>query len=423
MQISSDLMVILEPDPESKAVLVAVAERLGCEHLETDSVEGMLEILAARRPTIAVLAVDGVVSNSFAAFDALAKFDVPPVTLLVGCTTPRVLLSAKRVAESRGLGVLGAYSRPLEAITIEKLLTPHLSMAPPIPRAELEQALAEHQLTLLYQPKLNIASGVLKIQGLEALIRWQHPRRGLLQPRHFLKAVEDYDLMSQLTDFVMTEAVRQAGQWRSCGLPLEIIINLSTKLVQDRGFPERLGMLLRENDFPPQHLVLDVTESRTVEHQDLLLDVFTQLRILGVGLSLDNFGTGLSSLTELYRMPYSEVKVDHALIADVLIEHEARVIVEAIVDLAHTLRLTACAEGVETRQALEFVRRAGFDSAQGNYFSEPVPAGDVERIVRAWPSATPAATGTWRAATALDFEATTRTRARRVRPVKGKGSP
>jgi EAL domain-containing protein (putative c-di-GMP-specific phosphodiesterase class I) len=262
----------------------------------------------------------------------------------------------------------------------------------------------------------------VKVQGVEALVRWQHPRRGLLHPRHFLHAIEDHGLMSALTDFVLTEAVRQAAQWRAHELPLDIIINLSTRLVEDRDFPERLAVLLRENDFPPPQLILDVTESSCALDQNLVLDVFTRLRILGVGLSMDNFGTGSSALTELYRMPFSEVKVDHSLIADVPREREARVVVKAIAKLAHSLRLSVCAEGVETRQMLEFVRSAGFDTAQGRFFSEAVPAGEVEQIVRGWPAAGPSSTGSWKTK-ALNFDGsvtTTNTRALRAHYLQGK---
>jgi EAL domain-containing protein (putative c-di-GMP-specific phosphodiesterase class I) len=423
MDLSGDLMLILDSDPESSAVLCTVAERLGCEHIETDSVEFLQEILATRQPTLAVLAVDRVNTNCLAAIDALANHNARPATLIVGSVGAKVLARVKAAAESRGLPVFGVASRPFDATDIEKLLAPHLSVARPIPREEIESALTDLQLTLMYQPKMAIASGTPKILGVEALVRWQHPLRGLLQPRHFLGAVEDYGLMSQLTDFVMTEAVRQASQWRARGVPLEMTINLSTRLVQDREFPERLAMLLQENDTPADQLILDVTESLNVQDQSLVLDVFTRLRILGVGLSLDNFGTGMSSLTELYRMPYSEIKVDHSLIADVPRKREARVIVEAIANLAHMLRMTVCAEGVESRQVLEFVRRAGFDTAQGRFFSEPVAAESLERIVKAWPTADSGATGSWRTALALDFEGgTTTNRILNSRAAEGKAA-
>jgi EAL domain-containing protein (putative c-di-GMP-specific phosphodiesterase class I) len=423
MQTSSDLLLILEQEPEARAALCAMAERLGCDHLEPDTTDALHEVLAVRMPTLAVLAVDRTDSDCLALMNILAHHHVRPATLLVGVSSARVMASIKRVAEARGLTVLGMMPRPLQIAQVEELLTLHLAVAPHIPRADVEQALNESELRLVYQPKLAITASTVKIDGAEALVRWQHPRRGLLQPRHFLSAVEEYGLMSALTDFVMTEAVRQASQWRSAGLPLDVTVNLSTELVQDRGFPGRLAVLLQEYDFPARHLVLDVTEVASPAAEHLLLDVFTRLRILGVGLSLDNFGTGQSSLTCLYRMPFSEIKVDHSLIADVPHEREARVIVKAIVTLAHGLGLSVCAEGVETAQMLEFVRSAGFDSAQGRFFSEPVVADEIEEIVRAWPSSGPAATGSWRVAKSRDFDgATTSLRTLPSRSAEGKVS-
>jgi EAL domain-containing protein (putative c-di-GMP-specific phosphodiesterase class I) len=396
MRTSTDLMLILERDTESLSTLGAVAEKLGCDRIEATSLESLLEVLAIRRPTIAVLAVDKTEANRMEVLQALADSSAPPATFLVGSIDARVLASIKRAAEARGLKVVGVGGRPLNAVDLEKLFAAHLTTPPPVTRAELDHALAANELTLEYQPKIALASEGLRIQGIEALVRWQHPRKGLLHPRHFLHAIEQYELLAEMTDFVMTEAIRQAGQWRASGLHLELVINLSPRLVRDRGFPERLARLLREYEFPPDQLVLDVTEASSAVDRDLMFDVFTSLRILGVGLSLDNFGTGLSSLTELYCMPYSEIKVDSSLIADVPREREAMLIVRAIADLAHTLQLAVCAEGIETRPMLEFARTAGFDTAQGWFFSGPVQAGEIAQIVQAWPSFGSSATGSWR---------------------------
>jgi EAL domain-containing protein (putative c-di-GMP-specific phosphodiesterase class I) len=407
MQPSSDLLLILEQDPVARLALCVMAEGLGCDHIEPEGADALHELLAIRRPTVAVLAVDRTENDCLALMNILAHHHVRPATVLVGESGTRVMATLKRAAEARGLAVIGVLTRPLEIARVEEILTQQLAVAPPIPRAELEQALSESQLTLVYQPKLAITATTAKIKGVEALVRWQHPRRGLLQPRHFLRAVEDYGLMAPLTDFVMHEAVREGSQWRAGGLTLEITVNLSTELVQDREFPERLAMLLQEYDFPAEQFVLDVIEAPNAAGQRLLLDVFTRLRILGVGLSLDNFGTGQSSLTGLYRMPFSEIKVDNSLIADVPREREARVIVKAIVNLAHGLGLAACAEGVETAQMLDFVRTAGFDSAQGRLFSDAVTAAEIPNMVREWPSEGPAGTDSWRVAKSRDFDGET----------------
>jgi EAL domain-containing protein (putative c-di-GMP-specific phosphodiesterase class I) len=393
---TNDLLLILDNDPKSLGVFRTVAEHLGCDHIAADSADGLRDILADRRPTIAVWAVDGSNVDGLAMLRVLALEAAQPATLLIGAVHARVLAGARRAAESQGIRVIGVAARPLDPIAIEQLLMPYLTGAPPIALGELERALTEHELILEYLPKIDIRTSVPKMQGVEALVRWQHPRRGLLYPRHFLGSVEDHDLMVRLTDFVMTEAVRQASQWRARGLPLEMAVNLSPKLVTDREFPERVAVLLREHEVPAQQLVFDVTEAASLDARDLMLDVFTRLRILGVGLSLDNFGTGVSSLTELYRMPFSELKVDHTLIADVAREREAMLIVQAIANLAHTLELEVCAVGVESRETLAFLQSNGFESAQGRFFSGAVKPSEIERLVGTLPCSEAAATGRWR---------------------------
>lgn len=391
-----DLLLLVDRDQESMAALHHISESLGCEFVEADRVQELRELLSLRPPSLVVLAIDRLDGDDTEVLDALAQLPNRPPTVLVGSVHARVLASAARAATARGLRIIGTAERPLDLDATERLLAPHLATAPPIERSELEQALTTFELTLQYQPKVAITGELPRIEAVEALVRWHHPRRGVLYPRHFLDAVEEHGLMMQLTDYVMTEAVRQAGQWRARGLTPGMIVNLSPRLVRDRAFPDRLAMLLQENDVPASQFVLDVTEAASSEDRDLMLDVFTRLRILGVGLSLDHFGTGASSLTDLYRMPFSEIKVDWSLIADVTREREAQVIVGAIADLAHTLQLTVCAAGVENRQTYEFVRGAGFDSAQGKFFSPPVNASDIERLLESWPRSQLAATGVWR---------------------------
>jgi EAL domain-containing protein (putative c-di-GMP-specific phosphodiesterase class I) len=392
----SDLLLILDTDPHSLAELRAMAGTLGCELIEADSAASLKAILAERRPTIAVLSMDGFDVDGLAMLRELAQQRHQPATLLIGTVHARVLAGARRTAESHGLRVIGVATRPLDPVALEKLLMPHLTDPPPIALEELEHAIDEQELILEYLPKIDVRTDELKMQGVEALIRWEHPRRGLLYPGHFLGPMEDNALMGRLTDFVMTEAVRQAAQWRAQGLPLEMVVNLNPKLIQDRQFPERVAVLLREYGVPPVQLVFDVTEAPSIEDRDLMLDVFTRLRILGVGLSLDNYGTGVSSLTEIYRMPFSEIKVDRALIADASREREAMLIVQAIANLGHTLELVVCAEGVETNDMLAFAQRAKFDTAQGRVFSGAVRPSEIERLIGTWPCSDAAVTGHWR---------------------------
>ncbi len=283
------------------------------------------------------------------------------------------------------------------------LMAPSLrSGMPAVSLVELQQALAEHELLLVYQPKIAIGLDSLRVQGVEALVRWQHPTRGLLGPQEFLDAVKQHGLMAHLTDFVTTEALRQLAAWQQCDLSLEMVVNLNARLVRDREFTDRLAILLEENAVPAERLIFDITEASNTADRTMMLDVLRRLRILGVGLSIDNFGRESSSLAEIYRMPFSEIKVDRSLIADLPKEQNGSVLMHAIADLAHALHLKVCGAGVETRQMLEAIRAAGFDSAQGNFFSGAVLPEEIERLVRTWPSFGPGATGSWRM---IDFPA------------------
>lgn len=399
----TDLALIVERDPGSLAVLRSILEQLECERIEADSAAELSGILAIRSPTLALIALDTMEADGLAALKLLAAQGLRPATVFIGSVPDRVLASARRAAYAMGIPVAGACPRPLDEVQLEQLILGQIGAMPPPSREELEHALHEHEFTLKYQPKVSLASRPPRVCGAEALVRWQHPRRGTLHPRHFLDAFEQYGMAVQLTDFVMTEAIRQSGLWRSRGFDLDLVINFSPRLVRDRAFPDRMRSVLKEHDVPPERVVLDVTEANSVEDRDLLIDVFTRLRILGVGLSLDNFGTGLSSLTELYRMPFSEIKVDSALIREAAHEREAQLIVKAIADLAHALGLSVCAEGVESRAILEFVLATQFDTAQGRLFCGPADAADVEKLVRNWPASAVPGFGTWQAP-AMDSE-------------------
>jgi EAL domain-containing protein (putative c-di-GMP-specific phosphodiesterase class I) len=403
-KLAADLLLVLDRDEESSHALREISVRLGCDILETRSVEEMRRLFEVRVPTIAVLAIDRLDDGEADALDEFAQLCPAPAVLLVGSVHPRVLASAARTAVARGLHVIGAIKRPVDLDATERLLEPHLGTPPPIDVSELEQALLNFEFTLQYQPKVSICGGSPRIQAVEALLRWTHPRRGVLYPRQFLAAIEQHSLMTRVTDYVMTEAVRQAGLWRRRGLCPEMIVNLSPHLVRDRAFPDRLAILLQENDVPASQFVIDVAEASGGGDRDLMLDVFTRLRILGIGLCLDNFGTGLSSLTDLYRMPFSEIKLDQTLIADISREREARLVIGAFTDLAHTLQLAVCAAGIENRQTYECVRSLGIDSAQGRFFSPPVNVSDVERLLESWPRVDFAATGPWPVRSRSEFK-------------------
>lgn len=393
---SADLMLICESDPDSAAALRRIAEALGCDWIEAADPQELSTLLNIRRPTIVVLAVDSPNIDGLLPMSILAQVNARPATLLVGGQDERVLAGVKRMATARGLTVIAARRRPLVEADVEQLLLDHVIGPLRIERTELDRGLNDHEFMLLYQPKIALNGG-MQVVGVEALVRWRHPRRGTLLPRHFLPAVEQHGMRMPLADMVITEAIRQAGVWNSRGLSLQVAINLSPGLVQDRAFPDRLAALLREQEVPPSQITLDVTDTIDAQDRELIQDVFTRLRVMGVGIALDNFGNGLSPLSEIYRMPFSEIKIDRRMLEDAAHDRDAELVVRSLVDMAHQLRLTVCAKAVETAQLLDFIRSAEFDSAQGRLFSEPVVAGRIEDLVGELNRARNPGSGVWRA--------------------------
>jgi EAL domain-containing protein (putative c-di-GMP-specific phosphodiesterase class I) len=293
---------------------------------------------------------------------------------------PSTLLIRRASKPERSPIELDEQASPFDTFIVDRM--PPREPSPEFSAAELEKALIDRELAIQYQPEVAIKSSESKIQGVEALVRWRHPRHGLLAPGQFLDAVQDIALMRRHTDFVMTEAVRQAGLWRLLGLSLEMTVNLGTQFMRDAAFPE---------------LMLNVTEAHPPEHHDLILDILTRLRTLGVGLALDNFGTRFWSLAEVYLLPFSEIKVDGSFLADALQERDARRILSTMTRLARTMHLTLCAEGVESWPMLDSAQRFGFDSAQGHFFSDAVDSDCIEGLVQSWPSYGPTSLDGWRA--------------------------
>ena len=196
--------------------------------------------------------------------------------------------------------------------------------------------------------------------------------------------VERESLMIELTDFVLTESLRQVGHWRARGIHVGLNVNLAARNVTDLNFPDRLTHVLREYGVPPDSLCFEVTEAAAVGDQDLIMDSFARLRVRGVELALDDFGIGTSSVTQLYKMPYSSIKIDHTLVAEMYASPQARTVVAALVDLGHKLSLSVCAEGVETQNTFDRLERMGCERLQGDFICKAVSATELEAFVRAW---------------------------------------
>ena len=232
-----------------------------------------------------------------------------------------------------------------------------------------EQALARHELHMVYQPKVLIETG--ELSRLEALVRWDRPGFGPVEPSRFVPLAEEHGLIAPLTDWGLRTTLLQWCQWRDEGLDTNVAFNISAISLQSLDFPDLVELVCNELDVPTDRLVLELTEGAT---QPLikLMDTLTRFRIKGIGLAIDDFGTGYSSLMQLRQLPFTEVKIDQLFVKDLPRAHDSCVIVKTIVDLAHGLGLMATAEGVETVEQLRFLRSVRCDVAQGYLVARPL---------------------------------------------------
>jgi diguanylate cyclase (GGDEF)-like protein/PAS domain S-box-containing protein len=251
--------------------------------------------------------------------------------------------------------------------------------------AELRRAISERELVLYYQPKAALESGV--VTSVEALVRWLHPERGVVMPDSFIPLAQETSLIGPLTLYVIEEALRQVRSWREQGIELSIAVNLSTRNLLDRSFPDQVEELLTRWDVKPENLELEVTESSMLANPTRAKAVLGELSELGIRLSIDDFGTGYSSLAYLRELPVDEIKIDRSFVIAMGAEAGDAVIVRSTVDLGRNLGLEVVAEGVETIEHWEKLRELGCTTAQGYFLSRPVPADELGDWLRARPAA------------------------------------
>jgi diguanylate cyclase len=343
-RLGGDEFAVLLPDVASPADLMAIGDRFraavcGAAELNGLSVDVSASIGAAGHPY-----------HGTTAAELLQHADI-------------AMYSAKR-----GHLGLALYRPEADEHTVERLSV----------LGELRHGIEHGELELHYQPKL--AAGSRDLCGVEALVRWRHPTRGLLGPDQFVSVAEQSDLMPALTDAVLATALTQHRSWRRDGLLLPVAVNVGTACLLDTAFPSRVEAMLREYAVPTGQLTIEITESAMITDPARACSVLTALRDLGIRLSIDDFGTGYSAMSYLQSMPLDELKIDRQFTARIMAAPSGRAIVTSMVDLAHALSLDVVAEGVEDEETCALLERMGCEAVQGYHISRPLPAAEI----RAW---------------------------------------
>jgi predicted signal transduction protein with EAL and GGDEF domain len=246
--------------------------------------------------------------------------------------------------------------------------------------SELRQAIIADQLFLLYQPKINLKSGL--ISGLEVLTRWQHPELGLIPPDEFIPVAERTGLIIPLTLWVLHQSLLQCRAWNDMGINLDIAVNLSMWNLEAQELPDQIAGLTKSIGMPAQRLELEITESLIMGDPQRTVRTLTRIRDLGVHFTIDDFGTGYSSLAHLKKLPVTGMKIDKSFVQNMESDRDNSVIVRSIIDLGHNLGLKVTAEGVETQAARDMLASFDCDEAQGYYYSYPLPAHEIAELFR-----------------------------------------
>jgi diguanylate cyclase (GGDEF)-like protein len=240
---------------------------------------------------------------------------------------------------------------------------------------EMPRAFDQQEFCLYYQPIINLHNS--EIVGFESLIRWQHPTRGLIPPTEFIPMAEESGFILSLGQWILRESCRQLRQWQATNLlsdRLTISVNLSGKQFLQFDLAERIDTILKETSLPPHCLRLEITESHLMENTEMAVTTLNKLRSLGLELSLDDFGTGYSSLSYLHRLPVSHLKIDQSFVHQMIKSTENSEIVQTIVKLAHNLKMSVVAEGIETAEQLAYLKKLNCDFGQGFLYSYPLDA-------------------------------------------------
>jgi EAL domain-containing protein (putative c-di-GMP-specific phosphodiesterase class I)/CheY-like chemotaxis protein len=383
---SSHRIVLIDDDRVVGEIVSALAKAMGlqCEITRTPD-----EFFERVGPDTTVILLDLVMPemDGIEILRLLGERGCRARIILMSGINIRVIETAKKLAQSLGLSVVGHLQKPFPIAQLQELLGANIAAERPadsrieqevaIPDEDLRRAFDRNEFVIHYQPQINIASGI--VTGVEALSRWQHPDLGLVYPDNFISRIETLGLMDRFCWITAERALNEVRQFSNAsGYLPRLAINVSVSSLRDLKFPDIFMNLARKYDFPAERIVLEITESGLMEFS-LALDVLTRLRMRNFKLSIDDFGTGYSMMKQLQNVPAIELKIDKTFVKHMDASHADLVMVEKIIEMGHELDMEVIAEGVETEDQFKILREKGCDGVQGFFFSQALPPAEILR--------------------------------------------
>lgn len=391
-------LLILDDDPQVGRLIQYIAESAGFEARSLTEVDPFFSAVETWAPSH--IAIDLIMPemDGVQVLVRLAALHCEARIIITSGVGNRVLDAAGRSGYEHGLDIAGVLSKPFSPKSLRELLLQPGELRVPArsrrtarqgagtPRegpegAELSLAIEQGQIVMAYQPQVECATG--RLAGVEALARWAHPVRGLLFPDQFIPLAEQHGLMDELTFEVMRGALHWflehlgEGHPGSGVAPPSLSVNISTSALRDPAIIERLSDYCRSSGIDPTRLIFELTETSAMEDPVTSLDILTRLRMKGFQLSIDDFGTGFSSMLQLVRLPFSEIKIDKSFVSTAIRSAESLAVVRSVIELGHSLELRVVAEGVEDEPTLRLLQSLDCDVVQGYFLGRPVAGGEL----------------------------------------------
>jgi EAL domain-containing protein (putative c-di-GMP-specific phosphodiesterase class I)/FixJ family two-component response regulator len=388
-------VLLLDDDPFMLKLLTVMLAQLGYTRVVVyDSGEQALQRVTQTQDLIDLIFLDinmpGMDGVEF--IRRLVECRYGGSVILVSGENSRILESVGKLIEAHHLIALGRLQKPVKPEELASLigkLEPNKGYRE-LTRAgrhsynvdELRASIAQGELVNYYQPKVSLAT--FEVVGVESLVRWQHPIDGIVFPDQFLGLAEQHGLLTDVTEVVLVEAMKQAKAWSQAGHPLPVAVNVSMDDLIALDFPDMVTSLAASVGVEPRLLTLEVTEGQVMRRRSTILDVLSRLSLKRFGLAIDDFGTGHSSLAQLRDLPFNELKVDRGFVHGASRDATCRAICSASLKMAHQLQMKVVAEGIEDQDDWDFLAHLGCDIGQGYFIARPMPAAAVLDWLSAW---------------------------------------
>ncbi|WP_034295384.1 EAL domain-containing protein [Herbaspirillum sp. RV1423] len=382
-----ETLLIVDDSPLQRLHTVGLMRDLGVEMIyEAGDGHEALDLLGLLRlpPSLVIVDLEMPGMDGVEFIQHLQERNLNFPLIVASSRETSLLASVETMIQELGMHVLGALQKPLNQEKILGALNTYNSnlalpktgdALPAVCETELAAAIRNRKIVAYYQPKVDIRTGMLK--GVEALARWLHPDTGVIPPDHFIPLAEQTGLIHELTLSMLEQAMEQAALWNERGLPLKVAVNLSPLSLDIPGFVQKIADLLAQHALQADQIVLEITESSVVANLGTALGTLARLRLKGFGLSIDDYGTGFSSMQQLARIPFTELKIDRSFVHGAHARQNLRVILQSALDMAKRLELVTVAEGIETMEDWRLLQDSGCTIGQGYLIAKPMPANDL----------------------------------------------